>query len=109
MAHIGFEMALEGVVVVDLSRLFPGPFCSLLLSDMGADVIKVEAPKSGDYARWYPPMVGDYGTFFSSINRGKRSIALDLKRNEKNVKINCLKPRPKMLSEPRHEMISPKS
>lgn len=79
MAHIGFDQPLDGIRVLDLSRLLPGPFCSLLLADMGADVIKVEGPPGGDYARWYPPLVGEYGAFFASINRNKRSIALDLK------------------------------
>lgn len=73
---------LEGLRVVDFSRLLPGPFCSLLLADMGADVIKVESPQGGDYARYYPPMVGEYGAFFAGLNRNKRSIALDLKREE---------------------------
>lgn len=81
MAHRQFGTPLRGVRVLDLSRLLPGPFCSLLLADMGADVVKVEAPEGGDYARWYPPLVegGGYGAFFGSINRGKRSLALDLK------------------------------
>ncbi len=81
MAHRQFGTPLRGVRVLDLSRLLPGPFCSLLLADMGADVVKVEAPEGGDYARWYPPLVegGGYGAFFGAINRGKRSLALDLK------------------------------
>lgn len=71
----------EGVVVLDLSRLFPGPFCSQLLADLGADVWKVESAVGGDYARWYPPMVdggrGEWGEFFATVNRGKKSVALD--------------------------------
>lgn len=75
-------MWLEGLRVLDLSRLLPGPFCSLLLADMGADVIKVEDAQGGDYARYYPPFVGEHGAFFASINRNKRSICLDLKQPE---------------------------
>jgi len=81
MPHIGFDRPLDGVRVIDLSRLLPGPFCSLLLADMGADIIKIEAPPGGDYARWYPPLVADgaYGAIFASVNRSKRSVALNLK------------------------------
>jgi alpha-methylacyl-CoA racemase len=63
---------LEGVVVLDLTRLLPGAFCSLLLADLGADVIKVEQPEIGDYARLLPAA-------FVALNRNKRSVALDLK------------------------------
>lgn len=52
-------LPLDGIRVLDLTRLLPGPYCSLLLADYGADVIKVEDPKSGDYARWYEPRVND--------------------------------------------------
>lgn len=70
---------LEGLKVLDFSRLLPGPFCSLLLADMGADVIKIEDPKGGDYARYYPPILGNSGAFFESLNRNKRSVTLNLK------------------------------
>ncbi|HSH43122.1 MAG TPA: CaiB/BaiF CoA-transferase family protein [Arenicellales bacterium] len=63
---------LEGVRVLDLSRLLPGPMCTAHLAAMGADVIKVEDPQVGDYAR-------SMGSFFEAINRGKRSVAVDLK------------------------------
>ncbi len=62
---------LDGITVLDLSTQMPGPYCSMILADLGADVIKVEAP-AGDPLRAYPPM-------FDSVNRGKRSMALDLK------------------------------
>ncbi len=79
--------ALDGVRVLDLSRLLPGGFCSLLLADAGADVIKVEDTGMGDYVRWSPPYVGTdehqgLGTrsaLYLALNRGKRSIRLDLK------------------------------
>jgi alpha-methylacyl-CoA racemase len=67
--------ALAGVRVLDLSRLLPGGFCSLLLADHGADVIKVEDTGAGDYLRW----AGPDGAMFAALNRGKRSIRVDLK------------------------------
>ncbi len=70
---------LEGLKVLDLTRLLPGPYCTLVLADLGAEVVKVEAPDGGDYARWMPPLHGEYSALFHALNRGKRSIALDLK------------------------------
>ena len=73
-------MNLEGVRILDCSRLLPGPYATQLLADAGADVIKVEDARLGDYARYTPPMTDDgVGRMFDSINRGKRSVALDLK------------------------------
>jgi crotonobetainyl-CoA:carnitine CoA-transferase CaiB-like acyl-CoA transferase len=72
-------MSLTGVRVLDLTRLLPGAFCSLLLADMGADVVKVEQPGSGDYMRWYPPLVDGQSALFNALNRNKRSITLNLK------------------------------
>ena len=79
--------ALEGIRVLDLSRLLPGGYCSLLMADAGADVIKVEDTGMGDYVRWAPPLYGDdshqaLGTrsaLYLALNRGKRSIRIDLK------------------------------
>ena len=70
---------LDGLVVLDLTRLLPGAVASLTLSNFGADVIKVEEPSAGDYARHLPPFVGGEGAFFVATNYGKRSVALDLK------------------------------
>ncbi|MEQ9812569.1 MAG: CaiB/BaiF CoA-transferase family protein [Azospirillaceae bacterium] len=70
---------LTGIVVVDLSRVLAGPYCSMVLSDLGARVIKVEIPGQGDDARTYGPFVDGRSAYFASINRGKESIALDLK------------------------------
>ena len=78
---------LSDVRVLDLTRLLPGGFCSLLLADFGADVVKVEDTAMGDYVRWAPPYYGSdehqaLGTrsaLYLSLNRGKRSIRLDLK------------------------------
>jgi CoA:oxalate CoA-transferase len=70
---------LEGILVVDLSRILAGPYCTLLMAEMGARVIKVESPKGGDDARAYGPYIKGKSTYFASVNRGKQSIALDLK------------------------------
>ena len=71
--------ALTGIRVLDLSRLLPGPFLTMVLADMGADVVKVEDPKIGDYMRQFPPAKGGISGRFLAVNRGKRSVALDLK------------------------------
>jgi CoA:oxalate CoA-transferase len=70
---------LSGITVVDLSRILAGPYCTLLLAELGARVIKVEPPERGDDARHYGPFTNGKSTYFASINRGKESIALDLK------------------------------
>lgn len=70
---------LSGIRVLDLSRVLAGPFCSMLLADLGAEIIKVEIPGRGDDTRAYPPNVNGVSSYFLSINRGKKSIALDLK------------------------------
>ena len=70
---------LSGITIIDLSRILAGPYCTLLLAEMGARVIKVEAPKTGDDARQYGPFKGGKSTYFASVNRGKESIVLDLK------------------------------
>jgi alpha-methylacyl-CoA racemase len=73
---------LEGLRVLDLSRLLPGPFATLVLADLGADVVKVEAPPDGDALRALPPLVGEASGAFHALNRNKRSLALDLRRPE---------------------------
>jgi crotonobetainyl-CoA:carnitine CoA-transferase CaiB-like acyl-CoA transferase len=71
---------LAGVRVVDLSRVLAGPYATMALADLGADVVKVEHPRGGDETRsWGPPFVGGESAYFLSVNRSKRSIALDLK------------------------------
>jgi len=73
---------LQGIRVLDFSRLFAGPLCTMILSDLGADVVKVEPP-TGDEARHFgPPFLGGEGMNFMALNRGKRSIVLDLKTAE---------------------------
>jgi CoA:oxalate CoA-transferase len=70
---------LSGITVVDLSRILAGPYCTFLMSELGARIIKVEPPGKGDDAREYGPFVKGRSTYFASVNRGKESIALDLK------------------------------
>ncbi len=74
---------LEGVTVIDASQVLVGPFCTMQLADLGADVIKVERPSVGDQTRgWYPPRFGDeegLSAYYASVNRNKRSITLNLK------------------------------
>jgi CoA:oxalate CoA-transferase len=70
---------LSGITIIDLSRILAGPYCTLLMAELGARVIKVEAPRSGDDARQYGPFKGGKSTYFASVNRGKQSIVLDLK------------------------------
>ena len=70
---------LSGLVVADFSRVLAGPYCTMLLADLGADVIKVESPGGDDTRRWVPPVTSDgVSTYFMAINRNKRSVALDL-------------------------------
>ena len=80
------EGPLKNLLVVDLTRVLVGPFCTMILSDLGARVIKIEAPETGDDSRKFGPFVKDYSTYFMSLNRGKESIALNLK-NEEDKKI----------------------
>jgi crotonobetainyl-CoA:carnitine CoA-transferase CaiB-like acyl-CoA transferase len=84
--EISMTAAFTGVKVLDLSRLLPGPFCSMMLADFGADVIKVEDPQGGDYIRWWPPLLGKNSGFHIVLNRNKRSLTLNLKEQEaKNI------------------------
>jgi glutaryl-CoA transferase len=74
---------LDGVRVLDLSRVLAGPYCTMVLADLGADVIKVERPGVGDETRaWGPPYAGGESAYYMSVNRGKRSCALDLSTEE---------------------------
>jgi crotonobetainyl-CoA:carnitine CoA-transferase CaiB-like acyl-CoA transferase len=70
---------LSGLLVADFSRVLAGPYCTMLLADLGADVIKVESPAGDDTRRWTPPQTADgVSTYYMAINRNKRSVALDL-------------------------------
>ncbi|MDP4990361.1 MAG: CoA transferase, partial [Marivita lacus] len=70
---------LAGITILDLTHVLAGPFCSMTLADLGARVIKVERPGSGDDTRAFPPFSKGKSAYFAAINHGKKSIALDLK------------------------------
>jgi len=76
---------LTGIRVLDLSRLLPGPYCTSLLADLGAEVIKIETPGAGDYSRMIPTDLGGDGTF-QAVNRNKKSVALNY-RNARGLQV----------------------
>ena len=78
-AHRPATGPLTGLIVADFSRVLAGPYCTMLLADLGADVIKVESPAGDDTRRWVPPTRDGVSTYFLAINRNKRSVALDLR------------------------------
>ena len=83
---------LKNILVLDLTRVLVGPYCTMILSDLGARVIKIEAPEVGDDSRKFGPFVKDNSAYFMSLNRGKESIALNLKdTNDKKIFLNILK------------------
>jgi crotonobetainyl-CoA:carnitine CoA-transferase CaiB-like acyl-CoA transferase len=85
------NLPLEGVRVLDLSRVLAGPYATMVLADLGADVIKVEHPERGDDTRqWGPPFAGGEAAYFLSVNRNKRSIGVDLKSEEGLEKVKGL-------------------
>ncbi len=77
---------LENIKILDLSRVLAGPFCTMILNDLGAEIIKVEVPETGDDSRGYGPFINGKSAYFISVNRGKKSISLNLK-SEKGKKI----------------------
>ena len=83
-------LPLDGVRIIDFSRLLPGPWCTQMLADMGAEVIKVEQPGIGDLGRHNPPRYKDTSVYFNSVNGGKRSIALDLSGEEGRTRVHDL-------------------
>ena len=80
------EKALQGIKVLDFTRVLAGPFCTMMLADMGADVVKIERPGVGDDSRAFGPFVENESAYFMCLNRNKKSIALDLK-DEKDMEI----------------------
>src|SRR5258707_179888 len=79
--HVFIMAPLDGITVLDLTRVLSGPYCTMLLGDMGARVIKIEQPGKGDDTRaWGPPFVEGESAYFLSINRNKESVTLDFKQ-----------------------------
>ena len=77
------ENVLDGIKVIDLTQALAGPYCAMMLGDLGADVIKIEQPGKGDQSRgWGPPFVNGESTYFLSINRNTRSLSLNIKSPE---------------------------
>ncbi len=70
---------LDGLRVIDLTRVVAGPFCTMMLGDMGAEVLKIEEPRHGDDSRGWAPFIEGTGSFYLALNRSKKSVALDLK------------------------------
>ncbi|HYC36103.1 MAG TPA: CoA transferase [Usitatibacter sp.] len=83
-------LPLKGVRVVEFCNVAAGPFCGMLLADMGADVVKVENPQGGDTMRQWPPITGGYSENFASLNRNKRSVTLDLKKPQDKARARQL-------------------
>jgi crotonobetainyl-CoA:carnitine CoA-transferase CaiB-like acyl-CoA transferase len=77
------SLALDGIRVIDLTEALAGPYCTMILGDLGADVIKIERPGAGDQSRkWGPPFIGTESAYFLSVNRNKRSAAIDIASSE---------------------------
>jgi crotonobetainyl-CoA:carnitine CoA-transferase CaiB-like acyl-CoA transferase len=79
---VSADQPLKGIRVLDLTRVLAGPYCAMLLGDMGAEVIKIEEPGKGDDTRGWPPFSGGQSTYFMSVNRNKQSVTLNLKASE---------------------------
>ncbi|WP_416907833.1 MAG: CaiB/BaiF CoA transferase family protein [Polymorphobacter sp.] len=90
---------LKGLTILDLSRVLAGPYCTMVLADLGARVIKIETPKGGDDSRSIGPFVGSESAYFASINRGKQSLALDLKADADRAIFEALLARADVLVE----------
>jgi alpha-methylacyl-CoA racemase len=94
------NLPLAGVKVLDLSRLLPGPYCTLLLADLGADVVRLEGEKGGDMVRYLPPLCEDgQSAVFHALNRGKRSVAVNLRSDEGRAQARALARRADVLVE----------
>ena len=82
MSEQTYTGALSNITVLDLSRVLSGPFCTMMMADMGARIVKIETPKTGDDTRAFGPMRNDYSVYFANLNRNKRSMTLNLKTPE---------------------------
>ena len=76
------QLPLRGLKVLDFTPVLAGPLCTMLLGDMGSEVIKIEDPRHGDDTRDWAPFVGGWSTYYLSVNRNKKSVAVDLKSAE---------------------------
>ena len=84
--------ALEGIRILDMTSTLAGPYCTMLLGDMGAEIIKIEVPGNGDDSRKYPPFIGTESAYFMNLNRNKKSLTLNLKTPEgKKIFLNLVK------------------
>ncbi|MCT4553681.1 MAG: CoA transferase [Pelagimonas sp.] len=92
-------LPLSGITVLDLTHVLAGPFCTMTLADMGADVIKVERPGAGDDTRAFPPFKDGKSAYFATINHGKKSIALDLRGSEDRAIFDALLERADLIVE----------
>ena len=90
---------LNDIIIIDLSHVLAGPYCSMMLSDLGARVIKVERPVTGDDTRHFPPFRGTESAYFAAINRGKESISLDLKNDADRAIFEQMLPKADVLVE----------
>jgi crotonobetainyl-CoA:carnitine CoA-transferase CaiB-like acyl-CoA transferase len=90
---------LDGIKVIDLTRVLAGPFCTMLLGDMGAEIVKIEEPGSGDESRGWAPFVDGWSSYFLGVNRGKKSVALDLKTPQGAAALRALIARADVLVE----------
>jgi CoA:oxalate CoA-transferase len=88
--NVAPEGALMGIRVIDLTRILAGPFCTMLLADMGAEVIKVESPAGGDAVRKQGVIKGGMSWYFAQFNRNKKSVTLDLYTDEGKAKLSAL-------------------
>ncbi|HSF20344.1 MAG TPA: CoA transferase [Vicinamibacteria bacterium] len=93
------EPPLSGLTVLDFSRILAGPYCTMLLGDLGAEVLKIEPPSGDDCRHWGPPFVGGESAYFLAVNRNKRSLCLDLKLEEGRALIHRLLPSADVLVE----------
>jgi len=84
------ELPLAGLRVIDFTRVLAGPLCTMLLGDMGAEVIKIEDPRHGDDTRAWAPFVGGWSTYYLSVNRNKKSVTVDLKSDEGRALLEAL-------------------
>src|ERR1700747_3234928 len=89
-ASLAIMQPLAGVLVLDFSTLLPGPMATLLLAEAGAEVVKIERPDAGEDMRHYFPRWGDGSVNFAQLNRGKKSVALDLKDPAQRVRLDPL-------------------